>query len=97
MTIYAYDSLGAAVDIIDDSPTIIGKTFDGKEIQEGEHVLKHTKLCCIGNRIRTKNCLIFEENIHDYLETLQKEELLEILGDIGTKELIRASGMEEVI
>lgn len=97
MTIYAYDSLGAAIDIIDDSPTIIGITFDGKDIQEGDHVLKHTQLSRMGNCIRTKDCLLFEEDIHDYIETLEKEELIEILSDISNKELIRASGMEEVV
>lgn len=95
MAIYARDSLGVPVEIIDDeAPGIVGITFNGKDIEEDEEFLSHEAECEVNNKLEWRNRYLKEEDIYEYIRTLRRNDLIEALEKLDTRELIDVFQME---
>lgn len=93
-TKYSYDSLGAPIEIVDDELEKVGITFKGQDIHEDEQVLTHKAFISNGTEWVTN--YLFEDDIQDYIKTLERDDLLEILSNMDVKEIKEAADMEEV-
>ena len=91
---YSYDSLGVPIEIVDDEPEKVGVTFKGQDIYDDEKVLTHKAF--VSGGIEWVNNYLFEDDIQDYIKTLERDDLLEILSNMDVKEIKEAADMEEV-
>lgn len=96
MTTYAYDSYGAAVEIIEDTPLKIAETWNGNDVLVDEIAYIHVAYAKTLNGLTTVKNVVFEDDIPQYVQTLEKADLLEILSNINSEDIIAAAGMEEV-
>ena len=96
MTTYAYDSYGAAVEIIEDTPLKIAETWNGHDVHVDETAYTHVAYAKTLNGLTTVKNVVFEDDIPQYVQTLEKADLLEILSNINNEDIIAAAGMEEV-
>lgn len=96
MTTYAYDSYGAAVEIVEDTPLKIAETWDGQDVHVDEIAYTHVAYAKTLNGLTTVKNIVFEDDIPQYVQTLEKADLLEILSNINNEDIIAAAGMEEV-
>lgn len=95
MAIYTRDSLGVPVEIIDDeAPEVVGVTFNAKDIYEDEEFLSHEAECEINNKLEWRNRYLKEEDIYEYIRTLRRNDLIEALEKLDTRELIDVFQME---
>lgn len=92
-TKYSYDSLGAPIEIIDDELEKVGITFKGQDIHEDEQVLTHKAF--VSGSIEWITNYLFEDDIQEYVKTLERDDLLEILSNMDVKEIKEAANMEE--
>lgn len=93
-TKYSHDSLGAPIEIVDDEPTEVGKTFKDQPIHDDEKVLTHEAFVSKSGEWVTN--YLFEDDIQEYVKTLERDDLLEILSNMDVKEIKEAANMEEV-
>ena len=91
---YSYDSLGAPIEIIDDEPAKVGITWNGQDIREDEQVLSHKAF--ISGGIEWITQYLFEDDIYEYIKSLEREDLIEILEKIDVQDIKDAADMEEV-
>lgn len=96
MATYAYDSYGAAVEIVEDTPLKIAETWNGQDVHVDETAYTHVAYAKTLNGLTTVKNIVFEDDIPQYVQTLEKADLLEILGNINKEDIIAAAGMEEV-
>ncbi|MBO0479618.1 hypothetical protein JZO72_08240 [Vagococcus fluvialis] len=96
MTTYVYDSYGAAVDIVEETPLKIAETWNGQDVHVDETAYTHLAYAKTLSGLTTVKNVVSEDDIHEYVKTLEKADLLEILGNINKEDIIAASNMEEV-
>lgn len=101
MATYARDSLGVPVEIIkddqeeqEDNEQIVATTFNGKKIYEDEEFLSHEAECEINNKLEWRNRYLKEKDIYEYIRTLRRNDLIEALEKLDTRELIDVFQME---
>lgn len=92
------DSLGAQQEPDEErsTPSKIGETFKGDDIHEDEVYLEHLALVGEGVVMNFEKQLLFEDDVYEYVETLDKAELIEIVKSLRVNEIINLAGMEEV-
>lgn len=96
MTTYAYDSYSAPVEIVEDTPLKIAETWNGQDVHVDETAYTHLAYAKTLNGLTTVKNVVFEDDIPQYVQTLEKADLLEILRNINNEDIIAAAGMEEV-
>lgn len=96
MTTYAYDSYGAPVEIVEDTPLKIAETWNGQDVHVDESAYTHIAYAKTLNGLTTVKNVVFADDIPQYVQTLEKADLLEILSNINNEDIIAAANMEEV-
>lgn len=97
MVVYARDSLGVPVEIIDDeAPAVITKTYDDKPIHEDETYLEHETYVKERDGFSVETNCLFEEDIYRYIQTLHPKNLLEMICKLDKEEIVKLADMKEV-
>lgn len=94
MISYARDSLGVPIEIINDEPEIVATTFDGQSVVEDEEFLVHEAERLVNDKLVWKDRYLKETDIYEYIKTLRRNDLIEALERLDTKELIDVFQME---
>jgi len=95
MTTYAYDSYGAPVEIVEDEVAIVGRDWKGQDIHEDEQILVNKAWRPEKGSLSYREEHLFEDDIYDYIKTLTRDDLLEIVEKVDVDVIIAAADMEE--
>ena len=96
MTLYVIDSLGAPIEIIRE-PEIekVGEDFKGQDVYEDEEICTYKAQRTKDGKVTFGDEYFFKDDIYQYIKTLEREDLIEILERVNEKEILEAGEIEE--
>lgn len=97
MTTYAYDDCGGSFEVIhEELPPVVARDWKDQDVHADESAYTHVAYAKTLKGLTTVKNVVFEDDIPQYVQTLEKADLLEILSNINNEDIIAAAGMEEV-